>query len=419
MNRTKHGIMLGFKVLFIILCFVVVSVFTTFKNTENSPLNAVKGKVGLDSCEILVFDAAFEESGASLTYEIQDGKIVFDLVQSGKQYDDVCVLISYPDFTYDAGAMREYLYDTLGDDAEQEEDYLKAMEEGPWKCNYSFGLTGDVKNPDSNKVVYTLCDPFEKEHTAVMKAAGQTERTRIDDIYTEKGEELLFMLIFGSEREGALPSGQYVFEADLGVSGLYDEDVSLSFSSTIGIITSIFVKTIKDNGFGIFNVESWLTFYGAMIVTGMFIYLWRDLRSLKKIFGAMLEERHPPVRVIVKVYVDGYVTDEYSYLDNGSSMVAAFIVTLLCYVFFLLTYPLRILVQIIRDIVYLIRDDDEIEAFSYLGNIMGSVGVYVLVAGIVGFMGASTVLGIIGTVLGLGLCIGAHFICKRHEEEYA
>ncbi|MBR2900952.1 MAG: hypothetical protein IKC39_01770, partial [Clostridia bacterium] len=161
-----------------------------------------------------------------------------------------------------------------------------------------------------------------------------------------------------------------------------------------------------------------LVFYGAMIITGMFVYLWRDLRSLKKIFGAMLEERYPPVRVIIKVYVNGYLTDTYSYIDDGTSMLGAFFVALLCYALFLITYPLRILVNIVSDIVHLIRDDDEIEGFSIIGNVLGSVGIYVLLFGVVGLVGAGYLIGGICTAVGLGMCIGAHFICKYREEEY-
>ncbi len=417
MSRVKHALMLAFKLVFIVLCFVVVSVFTSLKNSDAGVFNSMKGNVGLDSCDIGVMDSSFDDIGASLTYEIVDGKIIFDLVQSGENFDDVCVWMTYPDFKYDASEMREYLQETLGDSADEEE-YLTAMESGPWNCKYSFVLTGDETAVDYNNVVYTIGDPFMDEYTAVFKSENNAEKTVIEDLYVEKGENLNFLLIFGSESNGALPSGRYVFDADFGVSGLYYDDVDLSFGSKMDIIASTVVYTIKDNGIGIFNIENWLVFYGAMIIFGMFVYLWRDLQSLKKIFGAMLEERHPPVRVIIKVYVNGFITDQYSYIDDGTSMLGALLVTILCYVLFLLTYPLRILIHIVRDIIYLIKEDEEAEGFSIIGNLLGSVGVYAAMYGVLGLLGGNTVLGIIFTVVGVGACVGAHFICRNHEEEY-
>lgn len=413
MNRTKHAIMIVFKLLFVVLCFAVAAVYTALKGMDTGALDNMKKELGPEACEIDVMDAGFDKTGASLSYEIKDGKIIFDLVQSGKEYDEVAIFITFPNYKYDTEGMRKYLQETIGDRAEKEEDYLVAMAEGPWNCYYSFVMTGDAES-----ACYTIVDPDLEEYVVTVKADDKDEPYRIENLYTSKGENVDFMLCFGSKTYGALPSGRYIFDANFGVSGLYESDAALSFGSKISVLTSTCLTALKEQGLDIFNVENWLVFYGAMIITGMFIYLWRDLRSLKKIFGAMLEDRYPPVKVIIKVYVNGYVTDEYSYIDNGTSMIAAFFVALLCYVLFLLTYPLRILVQIVSDIVHLVRDDDEIEGFSIVGNILGSVGIYVLLFGIMGLLGASYLIGGICTVVGVGMCIGAHFICKNREEEY-
>lgn len=418
MGRVKHAMTLVFKLFFIVFCFMLAASYTALKNMDTTTLDGMKGKLGVDSCEIMVMDATFEMIGASLKYEIKDSKIVFDLVQSGDKYDDVCVFINYPAFDYDTSEMKKYLQETIGDRAKKEEDYLDAMEEGPWNCNYNFVLSGNVDSENSNNVIYTIVDPDFEEHTGVCKAEDGDEKERIEEIYVGKGDEPSFMLIFGSEKNGALPSGQYVFEADLGVSGLYNEDVELSIVSKIGIIVGTCANAIKEEGFGIFDIENWLVFYGAMIVGGMFIYLWNDLRSMKKIFCAMEEERHPPVRVIIKVFVNGYCTEEYSYIDYGTDMIASLLVTIMCYFIFLITIPIRIVIHLIRDIFYLFAEDDEIEGFSIIGSILGSVGIYVLMFGIVGFIGVSIVTGVICSVVGLGMCIGAHFICRYCEEEF-
>ena len=81
----------------------------------------------------------------------------------------------------------------------------------------------------------------------------------------------------------------------------------------------------------------------------------------------------------------------------------------------MLTIPIRILIYLIRDIVYLFVEDYDLDDFSYTGHILGSVGIYVLLFGIVGLLSASTVLGGICTVIGLVACIIASKLCSRNE----
>ncbi|MBR6562558.1 MAG: hypothetical protein IKK70_01300 [Clostridia bacterium] len=418
MSRAKHIAMLVFKVIFIILCFALASLTSILTNANTEMFDLMKSKVELDKCEILVMDSSFDEVGASLDYRFEEGKIVFDLVQSGNSYDDVCIAITFPKYDYDPELMRNYLNDTVGKVSEKEEKFLAAMDEGPWNTTFTFLMTGEA-NADSNKVNYTIMDSDSVEYVDYYRTPDDNlEPETIEDIYVAQDEELTFLLTFGAKNKGALPSGRYVLEGNLGVSGLYESRERLSLGTTIKVVSATCADTLKEKGLSIFGVENWLSFYGVMVVFGMFVYLWRDLRSLKKIFCAMMEERHPPVKVIVKTYVNGFVTDEYSYVDDGSSFIAALIVTFICYVIFLLTIPLRIVIHLIRDIIYLFKEDYELDGFSVTGNILGSVGVYVLLFGIVSLMSANTVAGIIGTLLGIGMCVGAHFLCKRCEEDY-
>ena len=109
MSRAKHITMLIFKLLFIVLCFAIASVFTLLQGAVGK-FDNLKNQIPLDKCEIVVLDSSFDENGASLSYEIKDGKIVFDIVQSGKNYDDITVMITYPEYSYDCTNMRNYLY---------------------------------------------------------------------------------------------------------------------------------------------------------------------------------------------------------------------------------------------------------------------------------------------------------------------
>ena len=161
---------------------------------------------------------------------------------------------------------------------------------------------------------------------------------------------------------------------------------------------------------------NWLTFYGVMIVTGMFIYLWRDLRMMVKIFSAIMDSMSTGVRVIIHTYINGAYAGSRETYEGSSGIFLASIITVICFMVFTITIPLRILIYIIRDIVYLFVEDYDLDEFSFIGNIMGSVGIYVVVFGFVGLLSANLIVGGISTVAGLIMCIVASKLCKNKEE---
>ncbi|MBQ4066610.1 MAG: hypothetical protein IJD22_03080, partial [Clostridia bacterium] len=217
----------------------------------------------------------------------------------------------------------------------------------------------------------------------------------------------------------ALPSGTYTFSGFVEAAGLYGEDApKISFLSSVNILTSVASRSAKEKGLSVFSVENWLVFYGVMIMFGQFIYLWRDLRAMSKIYGAIMEAGGETFEVIVTTYVNGCYSGQHTELRGGGSPLVALLISVLCFMVFMLTIPIRIIIYIIRDIVFLFKEDYDLDGFSYTGNILGSVGIYVLLFGIVALIGQSTVLGIICTVLGIAMCVVASILCKKKEEEF-
>ena len=88
---------------------------------------------------------------------------------------------------------------------------------------------------------------------------------------------------------------------------------------------------------------------------------------------------------------------------------------MLVWILLTITIPIRMLWYMIRDIIYLFKEDDVLEDFSYTGNILGSVGIHVILIGIVGVFGVAKVFGGIALAAGIAMCIGAHFLCKSKE----
>ena len=354
---------------------------------------------------------AVTENGATVTWEIVDGELVFDIKQSGDNYDDIAVFLTFENVGYDSSFIRSM----LGDDAGKYEDYISEMENGPWLAHCNFYLKGESFFTTS-RASYTFCDAALTDYVESVVSSGANESSQTESFTVNKGDEsVMVILMFGAEGTGALENGKYTLGADLKLGHPEGKQLELSLFEKAGIVFKFGAQAISEAGLRVFNVTNWLTFYGVLVILGWFIYLWRDVRAMAKIFSAILDG--DGTIVIVKVYVNGTFSEEYT-TTNGGNVLGALVLTALCYIVFLLTIPIRMLIHIIRDIVYLFIEDYDIEAFSFLGNFLGSVGIYALLVGLAGLAGASTVIGGIATGIGIALCIAARFICKRREEEY-
>lgn len=404
MNRAKHLTALIIRVVFILLVFVATMVMMSMQSYAADQIPIARD-FDEDNIDILT------ENGATVSWEIVDGELVFDITQSGEKYDDIAVILTFNKVEYDTAFLRSM----LGDDAGEHEEFISEMESGPWLGHYNFHLKGESFFTTDNGS-YTFTDAALGEYIESVVSSGANESTQTESFTVNNGDEYVTaMLIFGAEKYGALESGRYTLKMDLKLGHPEGKQLDMSLLETAGMVCKLGVKAIGEAGLDIFNVTNWLTFYGVMIILGWFIYLWRDLRSMAKIFSAIVDG--DGTTVIVKTYVNGYLIDEHTETNGGNPLVAL-ILTMLCYIVFLVTIPIRMLIHIVRDIVYLFKEDYDIEAFSFLGNFLGSVGIYALLVGIVGLLSASYIVGGVGSVLGLALCISAHFICKRREEDY-
>lgn len=414
MSRVKHVTMLIVKLVFILLCFLASAVMTSLQMYRTDEIRIVDG---LEDKDISVLGENFESTGASLSYEITDEGIVFDIVQSGERYDDITVLIDFPPAVYDT----TYLREMLGNRAEKETEYIAAMEEGPWRSGIEFALKTDetFSSRDTN---FTLTDPDGKEYSkpVFVKMANKSNLT--EDFKLTKNERVYILLTFGTPETGALPSGRYTLTAGINVRGHYDESITppaLSVFETIGTFARVCGNAIKELGLGIFSPSSWLTFYGLMAVLGWLFYLFRDIRVVISVFLAVLSDNWSGAgEIVYAVYRNGcrvgtYVDDT----GNFAKIAMALIVAMLCWFVLIITIPLRILWYIIRDIIYIIKEDDEaLDEFSYSGNLIGSIGTFLILFGFTGIMGAGKIAGIICLVIGIIAVIIANKLCRACED---
>ena len=405
MSRVKHLTMLIIKLVFIVLVFAATMVMMAMQTSSADEIPIAKD---FDEEDLYIETA----NGATVRWEEKDGELVFDIEQSGNNYDDIKVSLLFDNVTYDSSFIRSM----LGDNAGKHEKFISEMEEGPWLAHCNFHLRGESFFT-TTKGRYTFTDAALTDYVESVVSRGANTSTKTESFTVSKEEKsVIVILTFGAEGEGALENGKYTLKADLKLGHPEGKKLDISLLEQAGIFVRFGAKAVAEAGFGVFNVTNWLTFYGVMVLLGWFIYLWRDLRAMVKIFFALLEG--DGTRVIVRTYINGAFSEEHEEYASGSNTFIALMLTLLCYIVFLLTIPIRILIHIIRDIIYLFKEDYDIEAFSFLGNLLGSVGIYALIVGIVGLAGASYVIGAIGAVLGIAMCVAAHFLCKNREEEY-
>ena len=411
MSRAKHLSMLILKICVLVLCFSAVTIMTSLQTYSTDEINVVSGMKNKD---ILVT----AENGATATYEIIDGEIVFNIKQSGKNFDDISALIFTPKAQYDTS----YLEEMLGDKVESEQEYITAMNKGPWRCNLAANLKAN-KTLSKKSGTFTLIDPDDGEYTEMVSSAAANKKVHTEDFKIKKNESVGFMLIFGSKKTGAMKSGKYTLSADINIRGLYEEGTEvpkLSFLDKVGIFTKVSLKAVKEKGWEIFSVTNWLTFYCIIVIIGWLIYLWRDAHLVFKIFMAVYTGDDSPGIILYNVYANGvYVGNYEDTSEDGAALLKAILIAGLCWILITITIPLRILWYLIRDIIYLFKTDEKLEEFSYIGNIIGSVGVYISIFGIVGLLGAGYILGGICLGVGIALCIIAHFVCHKYEEQYA
>ena len=107
MSRLKHLTMLIFKLVFITLVCAASMVMSAMQTVSTDEIPIARD-FGDDNIEVLA------ENGATLTWEVVDGELVFDINQSGDNYDDLTVILTFENVGYNAS----YIRSMLGDDAD-------------------------------------------------------------------------------------------------------------------------------------------------------------------------------------------------------------------------------------------------------------------------------------------------------------
>lgn len=400
MSRVKHVTMLIVKLVLLVLVFALTAAMNAMQvyPTDGLPLAKDFDQSNID---------VFLENGASLTWEVVDGQLVFDIQQSGDNYDDIAVALSFDDIGYDSTFIRS----VLGSDAGKHEQYIQEMEKGPWQGYVNFCLKGDTVLT-TNKGSYTFIDAALGEYVEGVMSSKANKSIRTEEFTVDADDTFIsVMLIFGAEDRGALENGKYTLDAELKLGHPEGEKLDVGYLDVAAILLRVAGQALEEYGWEVFSITNWLVFYCVWVILGWFIYLWRDMRA---VIGAFLSaSAYGATTILRDVYVNGIYQGTLEESDHGwwVGLIYAAIVWFLLTV----TIPLRMLWYLLRDILYLFLEDEALEDFSYTGNILGSVGIHVILMGIAGVFGVQRLFGAIALAVGIGMCIGAHFLCREME----
>lgn len=402
MSRVKHLSMLIVKLALFVLVFGVTAAMLAM---QSYPTDGISFAQNLNENNVDVW----LENGATLEYEVVDGEIVFDITQSGEDYDDIVFLLTFEDVKYDSTFIRSL----FGEDAGKNEAFISAMENGPWLGHYSFALKGE-SYLTTTKGYYTFSGTALDDYVESVLSSGANTLEQTESFTVEKEDDsLTVMLIFGTKENGALASGKYTLDAELKLGHPEGERMALGYFDVAGVLFRVAGRALSSTGVEVLDLTFFLTLYCVWVILGWFIYLWRDMRT---VIGAFMSGSLPESMITVKdVYVNGVYSGSMTESDAGANLMMRIICAFTVWILLTVTIPLRMLWYLIRDIIYLFKEDEVLEDFSYTGNLLGSIGIHVIIFGLAGVFGVERIVGIIALIVGVGMCIGAHFVCKSRE----
>ncbi len=402
MSRIKHILRIVF-LCFVIFISVSVSVSLTSLLDASSDKLVMTEKASGASISVNV------KNGAEASYEYSEDEIKLK-IKNGVNYDDIKITVTLPNVKYDTA----YLEKVLGDSKEQEKEYLDSMEKGPWNSRVDYRLYKEGGEYDKS-AVYTLTDG-DDIYTSCLTSpiAAAFDETDLTEI--KKGGRKTIVLTAGSEQSGALESGTYVFRADLKLVSRAEKDaVKLTYQDSFKVIYNVIKEAVAENGFAsFFSPSSWLMSWATVCFIGGLFFLWKDIRNSFNFVGA-LHDNATIEEYIVHVYVNGKcVRSEHVVSSNAPGFVMSVLIGFIVYIISFLLMPIRLVVLLISDIVHAITGSEE--GFSLFGNLLGSVGMLMLLYAIIMLLCAEFLLGAIFGVVGIILMIVARFLCNMASD---
>ena len=406
--RVKHLMMLLSSLIFIIICFVVM-------NISNEMINYEKYEIDITSTLSSDTFIVSTKNGAKCQSYLEEGEMVLIVEQPNTSYDEIYLTILCNTISYDT----THLEEIIGNNLEQNQDYLNAFKNGPWVGKIYFSISkyndGKIKND-----TYTVTDKNKNITTHKIATSGNSKLQHTDTLIFDANKDEYFEIMLGSKFGGAIDSGTYYLKATLVIEGLYESDEQAEMKLTIIDKIVMFFKAsfnaFKNAGIkGLFSVSNFVKLYFTIVLVGMGYYLWKDARSAYFI-GRNVENYS--IRDALLSLKECAFAGQYAHSDEIpgiTNILALLIGTVVAYAILALTLPIRVLIVVVRDIIGILFPMDSFEKIPGFANFIGSLGCYLVLLGFTLMFKLSFWIGLVTLLVGALLVIPAH---KKTIDKY-
>lgn len=365
------------------------------------------------------------KNGATASFYHSDGTLVFDIIQSGKNFDDICVTIDFPAASYDAKVLAEKLGVTDFDEKNnekgeieegssrkptKEERLLSAFKKGAWLAEVNFSFKA-VRAESVSGARYTLsfgngaAQEREISYPDSQKIAS-TEKFRLS-----AGETTTIKLIFGAKEGGAMRSGRYILAADLQITGLYDNP--LLIWEKVGIAFKVAGEAFSRLGLvGLIREGTFFAVYGYFCAFIGAAFLWKDLRNSFALAAAVVAKKRVK-EFLARIFLHGEIVSDGEFSSSGTRLLASVFLGTVFYALSLAFAPIRIIVLAAADGYYAIAGDIYEKRWSLVGNALLSLGIAFVFLGAGIMAGGSVFIGLLAGLFGAGALIFGNLMCKN------
>lgn len=431
MGRVKHAV----RLFLLVAVLVAAALFAlAVKPVGNYALYTVANVAETEDDAVTVE----RKNGATASVSRENGALVFDVVQSGKNFDDICVTVAFPAASYDTNALAEKLGVTdfdnssnQGDEngeseksgesvesgkeispnnATKEEKLLSAFKSGAWLARVNFSFRA-ARAESVSGARYTLSFGGGAAQEREISAPEVEKIASTDKFKLSAGETTKIKIIFGAKEGGAMRSGRYILAADLQITGLSDNP--LSVWEKIGVAFEVAGEAFSRLGLvGLIREGSFLAVYGYFCAFIGAAFLWKDLRNSFTLAAAVVTKKYVK-EYAARMFLRGEIVSDGELSTSGKRLLASVFLGIVFYALWLALAPFRIIILAAADGYYAVTGDIYEKRWSLGGNVLLSFGTALVFFGAGIMAGGSVAVGLLVGLAGAGALVFGNLLCKN------
>ena len=419
MGRVKHAV----RLFLLVAVLVAAALFAlAVKPVGNYALYTVATAAEAEDDAVTVEC----KNGATASFDRSDGTLVFDIIQSGKNFDDICVTVAFPAASYDTQVLAEKLgvidldeknnenggsgKEISPNNATKEEKLLSAFKNGAWLARVNF-LFRAAREESVSGAIYTLAFGGGAAQEREISAPDDEKIVSTGDFKLSAGETTKIKITFGGKDGGAMRSGRYILAADLQITGLSDNP--LSIWEKIGVAFEVGGEAFSRLGLsGLIREGSFLAVYGYFCAFIGAAFLWKDLRNSFTLAAAVVTKKDVK-EYAARMFLRGEIVSDGELSTSGKRLLASVFLGIVFYALWLAFAPFRIITLAAADGYYAVTGDIYEKRWSLGGNVLLSLGIAFVFCGAGLMAGGSVAVGLLVGLAGAGALVFGNLLCKN------